>query len=209
MHGSPVSRGGTPVVAFHLLAVVFVASLPSAAVAGRVGGITISVDGKTWLTASTYDNGSPPPASVWRELSTRGLEPADGVTISPDPTDTLRTTLRGKIVIDVRYAGKAEVNELRLVRAGPTAGWTVDPDEVERMAKQIGLGEVAMVVPEPRVADPAPVSRDIPWLWVAGIGAVALVAFVLIAMLLVRRRGHEDDTGSGRHRVADDTFGPR
>src|SRR5205807_25169 len=79
-------------------------------------------------------------AGVWRYLRFSQLGPVRGATVTPDPDDPLRATLRGEITVDVHYGGKATVKELHLVRQTPTAGWTVAPDDVERMARDIGLG---------------------------------------------------------------------
>jgi hypothetical protein len=189
-----VNPAGGPSPARRVLAVALVALLPSVAHAGRVCATRISVDGKTWLAGAFIDGGLTQPADVWWRLASNELQPADGVTIPPDPADPLRATLRGKIVIDVQCGGQAEAKELRLIRRAPGAGWTVDLLDVQRLAKEIGLDNVSGVVPQQRAAGPgprptsAPAAGGIPWLWVAG-GGAAVLAAVLIGVTLARRVG--------------------
>ncbi len=187
------SRFGTcgwPVGSLWVMAAL--ALLPSVAYAGRVGEITIEVDGKQHLSKHTYDNGSPPAAAVWRYLSSTELEPVAGATIPVDPVDPLRATLRGKIVIEVRYGGKAEVAELRLVRRSPEAGWVVDSDDVERMAASIGLRDIPQVPPD-TAATAAGMPRGVkdggefPVVWVA-VGGALLAAGVTIVTVIIRRK---------------------
>ncbi len=118
----------------------------------------------------TGDNGEPGPAIVWRYLTTRPLKPAVGVTIVADPADPLKATIKGKILVEVRYGGKAEVNELHLDRPAANVEWTVAFDDVEAMAKSIGLGDLPPPVPPlPPSPPPAqPQSAAPVWLWPAG-----------------------------------------
>ena len=44
-------------------------------------------------------------------------------------------TLTGTIILEVAYAGRADVSELKLVRADDGASWKVAPDEIERTFK--------------------------------------------------------------------------
>jgi hypothetical protein len=92
--------------AYRFLAFAMLALLPAPAQAARVGTIKIHVDGKLWLSGGTFDDGSPPPAAVWRCLTSGELRLVEGAAIAADPADPLRATLRGRIVIDVRYGGK-------------------------------------------------------------------------------------------------------
>jgi hypothetical protein len=158
---------------------------PASALADRVVSIVIEVDGKPYLGGAAGDSGHPSNAAVWRYLAVRELEPREGVTITPDPADPLKATLRGKIVVDVRYGGKAEVEELRLVRRSPDAGWTVAEDDVERMAKDIGLGDVPppvapQAMPPPRAA----AFVNMPMFWIVAGGLVVVLLAAIGAVLL-------------------------
>lgn len=169
-----------------LLLAVFI-SIPSVALASRVGGIKISIDDQKVLSASTFDNGTPPPAAVWRYLSSTELKPADGITIPVDESDPLKATLRGKISIDVRYGGSAEVSELRLVRGSLESGWLVAPEDVESIADSIGLRDIPVVLPSPaqdQIAEPE-VKPASPWLWIS-IGAA--IGAALASGLVVRQK---------------------
>src|SRR5438876_2710156 len=131
----------------RIAALLLLIHLTGYAEAARIITITIDVDGKPFLEGGSGDNGSPPPAAVWRYLTSSLLSPAQGVAVAPDPADPLKATLVGKIHIEVRYGGKADVEELQLVRAGTNVGWTVAEDDVERIAKDIGLGIMPVVTP--------------------------------------------------------------
>jgi hypothetical protein len=118
--------------------------LPTPAQAMRIIGITISLDSKPYMSGTSADNGSRKPHHVWRDLSAASLKPGNGVSVKPDQEGGAVATLRGHIHIAVRYGAEADVTELRLVRAkrDPSA-WSVDSDDVERIAKSIGLPEVS------------------------------------------------------------------
>jgi len=47
----------------------------------------------------------------------------------------LRATLKGKVVIEADYGGRAEVAELEARPGRDNARWTIDPTEVERTFK--------------------------------------------------------------------------
>jgi hypothetical protein len=173
-----------------LTAVLVVLAAPPEAAAARPLSFAIRVDGKDYLAGVGGDNGEAPPAVVWRRLAITELKPAPGVDVKPDAADPLRATIRGDVEIDVSDGGKATVKELRLVRENPTAAWTVDREDVERIAKDIGLGEV------PPAAGPATqatttgsgtTSEPSPLLGV-GIGlALALFASGLLVSWMRRR----------------------
>lgn len=177
----------------RVLAILVLALLPSIAQAGRVGSIKIAVDGHTLLTGNTFDSGSPQPAAVWRYLTSTELRPAEGVSIPPAQSDPLRSTLRGKITIDVQYGGKAEVKELRLIRQNLTGGWTVDSEDVERIAKDIGLKNIPVVMPDSRPSGSEtaqsgnPINGAFTWVLIAGVGVAVLVAAITWIAILVRR----------------------
>jgi hypothetical protein len=166
--------------------------LPRAAFAARILGISIQVDGKPHLAGRAWDSGSPPKAAVWRYLTSTELRP-EGVEVPSDPSDPLKATLRGKITINVRYGAKAEVQELHLVRRALNAAWTVDPDDVERIAKGIGLEEIPVLRgnPSPELVrtdqTASPVPDGFPWFWAVGSGAAVVLA-VGIGGLVARGR---------------------
>ena len=182
------------------LAVALLVSGPSAAFAARIGTIEIRVDGKVLLRGSTHDNGAPPPSVVWRYLSRpTGLDelrPEPGVEIVPDAGDPLRATLKGKIVVEVQFAGKAEVSELRLVRKSPSAGWSVAEEDVARMANGMNLSTVPglpEVVGRPAAsAERAEDAGEVSWPWVIA-GAVGVVLAAGIAALCFRSRLRRTD----------------
>ena len=173
-----------------LLAVLIPIALPAAADAARLVQIKIELDGKPLLEGGTADSGYPPPASVWRYLTSTALDPAkEGAAIPANPADPLKATLTGKIHIDVQYGGKADVAELHLVRRAANVGWSVAEEDVERIAQSIGLGTIPEVVPplaekvHTVIADAtvAPV-----WLWLAG--GLALLVMVAVIAILMRRK---------------------
>jgi hypothetical protein len=63
------------------------------------------------------------------------LGPVNGFKIEPDPGDSLQATLKGDVIINVTCAGRAEISELKLVRANDGAPWQIAPAEVERTRK--------------------------------------------------------------------------
>ena len=72
---------------------------------------------------------------MWRYLKRLELRPVKGSKGEPDSDDPLRATLKGKLTIESRYGGLAEVSELKLVREKDNAPWKVAPAEVERTFK--------------------------------------------------------------------------
>jgi hypothetical protein len=103
--------------------------------AARYVPITISVNGRAVLKGGTGDNGDADADVVWRYLKNAKLEPIGGYSVERDPQDKLRATLTGKIVLEVSYAGRVELSELKLIRAEEFASWKVAPDEIERTFK--------------------------------------------------------------------------
>jgi len=174
---------------FLVAALAFLA-MPHSADAARLVHIRIELDGKTLLEGDTADSGYPPPAAVWRYLSSTALEAAkDGASIPTDPADPLKATLTGKIHIDVQYGGKADVTELHLVRRAANVGWAVAEEDVERVAQSIGLGTIPQVVPplaEKVHTVIANVTTAPLWLWLAG--GLALLLLVAMLVILMRRR---------------------
>jgi hypothetical protein len=175
-----------------LLASLIVVLVHAPAHANRIVSIVIQVDGKPHLEGGAADNGGASKEIVWRYLSFRELSPSQGVRITTDVNDPLKATLRGKIAIEVTYGGKAEVSELHLVRRTPDAGWTVADEDVERIAKEIGLGVIPM--PEiPPPASPAPMppaaaAMNMPMTLIVAAGAVAVLIALIGVVLLWSRR---------------------
>jgi hypothetical protein len=100
--------------------------------AARYVPITISVNGHAVLKGGMSDNGEADADEIWRHLQNAKLEPIGEYRVDRDPRDPLRASLRGKVVLEVAYAGRAELSELKLIRASEFATWKVAPDEIER-----------------------------------------------------------------------------
>jgi hypothetical protein len=103
--------------------------------AARYVPITISVNGHAVLKGGTGDNGTADPDVIWRYLQNAKLEPIGKYGVEHDPQDPSRATLTGKIILEVSYAGRADVSELKLVRADDFTTWKIAPDEIERTFK--------------------------------------------------------------------------
>jgi len=103
--------------------------------AGRYAPITISVNDRAVLRGGIGDNGAADPDVIWGYLKNAKLQPTGEYGAEHDPQDPSRATLTGKIVLEVAYAGRADVSELKLVRADDGASWKVAPDDVERTFK--------------------------------------------------------------------------
>jgi hypothetical protein len=114
-----------------LALVVFLVSSPPA-FAARLVRISVSIDGKRVLESSAGDSGRQDADTVWRYLKNRNLRPVSGFRVEPDRDNRLRATLKGNVIIDVAYAGRAEDSELKLIRAEEDAPWQIAPAEVER-----------------------------------------------------------------------------
>ena len=113
--------------------ILLVCSQPAFAV--RLVKFTVSIGGKDVLETSTGDDGRQDADTVWRYLKRLELRPVKGSKVEPDSDDPLRATLKGKLTIESRYGGLAEVSELKLVREKDNAPWKVAPAEVERTFK--------------------------------------------------------------------------
>jgi hypothetical protein len=103
--------------------------------AARYVPMTLSINGKAVLKAGSGDNGSPGPDVVWRYLKNAKFQPTNGFSVEPDRDDPLRATLAGNVVVDVSYGGRADVSELKLVRATKEEPWQIAPEEIERTFK--------------------------------------------------------------------------
>ena len=105
------------------------------AVAARYVNYEVSMDGKVVMKTSTWDNGHPDADSVWRGLDGLLFKEVKGFEAQPDADDALRATLKGNVVIQTAYGGRAEVTQLQLVKESEFAPWKIDPAEVERTLK--------------------------------------------------------------------------
>ncbi|HEV8071840.1 MAG TPA: hypothetical protein VGP76_29270 [Planctomycetaceae bacterium] len=103
--------------------------------AARYVPITITVDGRPALKGGTGDNGNADPDVVWRYLKNAKLQPIGDYRVERDSQDPLRATLTGKIILEVSYAGRADLSELKLIRGDEGGTWKVAPDEIERTFK--------------------------------------------------------------------------
>jgi hypothetical protein len=100
--------------------------------AARHVPITVSVDGKVVIKAGWGDNGEPDADTVWRYLQNIKLQPADAAHIEAERENPLQGALRGDVIINVGYGGRAEVSTLKFVRATENAPWQIAPADVER-----------------------------------------------------------------------------
>jgi hypothetical protein len=103
--------------------------------AARYVPITISVNDRAVLRGGMGDNGAADPDLIWGYLKNARLQPIGEFNVEHDPQDPSRATLTGKIVLEVASAGRADVSELKLVRANDGESWKVAPDEIERTFK--------------------------------------------------------------------------
>jgi len=172
-----------------LIAALSPLAFASNAHAARALSFIIRIDGKDFLAGMGGDNGDAPPPIVWRRLASTELKPAPGVEIKADDGNPLQATLRGEIEIDVSYGGKANVRELHLVRENPTAAWTVDREDVERTAKEIGLSDATHTAdPETKAAaGAAKSSEQSPLLWIGvGLAAALFVSGIMVTRMRQR-----------------------
>jgi hypothetical protein len=128
-------RRGVYIRRVFILALGLVLVSGGRCLAARYVPITITVNGHAALKGGTGDNGDADADTVWRYLNKAKLEPIAGYIVERDPQDRLKATLTGKIVLEVSYAGRAELSELKLIRADEFATWKVAPDEIERTFK--------------------------------------------------------------------------
>ncbi len=158
----------------------------------RIIGFEISHNGKPYLKGSTADNGKRRSHHLWRDLKQVALYPVEGARVEADGAVA---TLKGPTRIKVLYGPTTEVDELRLVRCKQDAtAWSVVPEDVERIARDLGLPEVTAddqklaeersgddvrleppALPIPTPSAPAPPQLQFP-LWRAiGVGTTLLV----------------------------------
>jgi hypothetical protein len=118
-----------------ILAMGVVLASGGQALAARYVPISISINGKVVMKTGSGDNGNPGPDVVWRYLNKVRLEPSNGFSLEPDRDDPLHATLTGNVVLDVSYGGRADLSQLKLVRAAEDGPWQVAPAEIERTFK--------------------------------------------------------------------------
>lgn len=118
-----------------ILALGVVVAGASRTFAERLVRISISINGKAVMKAGSGDNGNPTPDEVWRYLKQATFHPVKGFRLEPDADDPRQATLTGKVVLDVDYGGRADVAQLKLVRAAEDGAWQIAPAEIERTFK--------------------------------------------------------------------------
>jgi hypothetical protein len=99
---------------------------------GRIVRFTVSIDGKVVLEARRIDTRQQNADTVWRYVDRLELRPVRMYKVEADGDDPLRATLKGKVVIQTVYGGRAQVSRLELVRDKKDAPWKLAPAEVER-----------------------------------------------------------------------------
>src|ERR1700733_8684496 len=102
----------------------------SRCLAARYVPITIWLNNHAVLKGGTSDNGEGDPDVLWRHLKNATLRRIGEYRVERDAQDGSRATLTGNIVVEVSYAGRAEVSELKLIRAAEPGTWRVAPEEI-------------------------------------------------------------------------------
>lgn len=180
-------------LAFRLFVLVtLIVAAASEAQANRVVNITVTVDGKKYLSGDFGDNGSEPKDKVWFYLDLVALHPEKGIDIEPDEVDPTQAILVGKrIEVDVQYAGKVEVTELMLNRNDEeSTDWHIDSQQIRDMGKKLGFTEHVPADPVvPTNVTPA-ASDGWPWLPTVA-GAILAVVVVLYIGSRGRNRGKQ------------------
>jgi hypothetical protein len=163
----------------------------------------VLVDGQLALSGTAEGTENPTAAVVWRYLADLRLRSEPGVVVPADPGDPLKATLRGDILVHLQYTGQPDrevrVRELRLTRRTPDGDWSLDLDEVRRVAREAGLfEEVPLNLPRIEAVDPnnppPPLRTEetdpLPvWLMILGGGGLGvLVAATLVLMAWLRRK---------------------
>ena len=128
------ARGGYGRLVNMALAVGVLLCCSQPAFALRFVSFEVLIDGKAVLETSKGDEGEDAD-TVWRYLKDLKLRPVKGYRLEADGDDPLKATLKGKVVIDAQYGGRAEVKELKLVREKNSEPWRIAPAEVERTFK--------------------------------------------------------------------------
>lgn len=105
------------------------------AFAVRLVRFNVWIDGKVALETFTDDTGEVDADTLWRNLKRLKLGTVKEYKVEADSDDPLRATLKGKVIIESVYSGRAEVSELKLVREKDDAAWKIAPAEIERTFK--------------------------------------------------------------------------
>jgi len=154
--------------------------------AARLLDVFVELDGNVVVHAFYDDGGRADAATVWRYLEDPPIMVDDDVTaVQADPTDSLRATLRGELLLTIqhktRVIAQARLFTLTLRRADEqTQKWSLPEAEVERTARAAGLGPPSM--------SPGNV------VWFHGLSAIVglfllvLVGGLVAVAFLVRRR---------------------
>jgi hypothetical protein len=109
--------------------------------AARYVRVTVKQDGKEILRTGTGDNGRVPPEVVWtylKDVRFRQRYAQNDFQIVPDKDNPDQVTIVGKLEVIVRYSGKANLQQLLLVRVKkPREGveWVIHSDDYERLLK--------------------------------------------------------------------------
>jgi hypothetical protein len=120
-------------LAMFLLPLFGIVITPGPAPAMRIIAMSVELDGKLILSATTGDNGHVAPYTVWRYLKTRPVEPVTGFTIRPASGRPLEAVLQGKLRVKVRYGAEVAASELKLTRRREgDQEWYLDPTWVEK-----------------------------------------------------------------------------
>ena len=97
----------------------------------------VSIDGKKVLYTPEAYSAAKDIDTVWPDLKRLELKPWQGYKVKADSDDSMRATLKGKVIIQAPYGGRAEVSELKLFREKLGTPWKVYPAEVERTFKTL------------------------------------------------------------------------
>lgn len=200
-----LSRSGWHLFSVALL-LAFVSVFPVTGQTQRDGTITVTVDGKKYLSGTFTSDKADSKAKIWFDaLDGVALrETAEAEIVYNDETG--EGSIQGKIIVDVEHAGKLEVESLTLSLAGETtdedkskedkkatkvlALWHVDEKQIEDMAKQLKFERpvVATTAPAPSLPETAR-PGSYPYFIPVAIGAV-----LLVGGWLVLKRGRRNQT---------------
>ena len=104
------------------------------AFAMRLARYHVLLDGKLVLEAHWGDNGGDAD-KIWLTLKRLDFQPVRGFKVEAESSDPLRATLKGKVVVEELYGGRAECAELPLVRGKADDTWAIAPAEIDRTLK--------------------------------------------------------------------------
>src|SRR5205085_12448241 len=104
-----LARSSIPIVA-----VVALLLFGQSAFAARLVRFSISLDGKVVLSASAGDSGRQDADGVWQYLERLDLHPVNGYAVEPNAENPLQATLKGKVIVQSVYGGRAVIAHLQL-----------------------------------------------------------------------------------------------